>query len=178
MHFYTLHIPIFGISPIHSTPESFISLLISFTPKQSIQTALNFQFQFMQTHCDFFHWFWCLIFIEISCHWNLISFFVFFSSIHASGAYGNTSLLKYSLISSVSGTFSVSRRDISATGLPFFITISPFHLYGVVLRQSSGIQIPLYRIFCSGNKYLPYLHIQHHFQMHHMPLQSNHDTDP
>ena len=29
----------------------------------------------MQTHCDFFHWFWCLIFIEISCHWNLISFF-------------------------------------------------------------------------------------------------------
>ena len=27
-------------------------------------------------------------------------------------------------------------------------------------------------------KLLPYLHIQHHFQMHHMPLQSNHDTDP
>lgn len=114
-----------GISPIHSTPESFISLLISFLPKQSIQTALNIQFQFMQTHCNFFHWFRSLIFIEISCHWNLISFFVFFSSIHASGAYGNTSLLKYSLISSVSGTFSVSRRDVSATGFPFFNTISP-----------------------------------------------------
>ncbi|MFC5123706.1 hypothetical protein ACFPRL_09945 [Pseudoclavibacter helvolus] len=45
--------------------------------------------------------------------------FVLDSSIHALGANGFTSRSKYSWMSSFHGTFSVSRSDESAIGLPF-----------------------------------------------------------